>query len=285
MKIQNALIWGTEQLQQSLSPRLDAEILLAFLLRISRVYLMTHHQRELTDVEMDKFREVIAKRKTGYPIAYITGVKEFYGRDFSVQEEILIPRPETEHLIEIIVEWAKTHPVETIIDIGAGSGAIGITLGLELEETRVFATDISKMAVYMATENAKNHHLMRYLVLLGNLDEPLIPLELQEKVDVLVSNPPYIPKQEIDDLMSDVRDFEPHLALDGGEDGLDFYRALVKISKGYLRSGGLLAFEIGADQGQAVADLLLKAGYQSVAIHPDLAGLDRVVSGEKAQEP
>lgn len=285
MKIQNALIWGTEQLQQSLSPRLDAEILLAFLLRISRVYLMTHHQRELTDVEMDKFQEVIAKRKTGYPISYITGVKEFYGRDFSVQEEILIPRPETEHLIEIIVEWASTHPVETIIDIGAGSGAIGITLGLELAETRVFATDISKMAVYMATENAKNHHLMRYLVLLGNLDEPLIPLELQEEVDVLVSNPPYIPKQEIDDLMPDVRDFEPHLALDGGEDGLDFYRALVKISKGYLRPGGLLAFEIGADQGEAVADLLLEAGYQSVVIHPDLAGLDRVVSGEKAQEP
>lgn len=246
---------------------------------------MTHHERELTDVELDKFQEVIAKRKTGYPISYITGVKEFYGRDFSVQEEILIPRPETEHLIEFIVDWAKTHPVETIIDIGAGSGAIGITLGLELAETRVFATDISKMAVYMATENAKNHHLMRYLVLLGNLDEPLTTLELQGKVDVLVSNPPYIPKREIDDLMVDVRNFEPHLALDGGEDGLDFYRALVKISKEYLRPGGLLAFEIGADQGQAVAGLLLEAGYQSVAIHPDLAGLDRVVSGEKAQEP
>ncbi len=285
MKIQNALIWGAEQLQQSLSPRLDAEILLAFLLRISRVYLMTHHERELSDVEWDKFQEVIAKRKTGYPISYITGVKEFYGRDFSVQEEILIPRPETEHLIEFIVEWAKTHPVETIIDIGAGSGAIGITLGLELPHTRVLATDISKMAVYMATENAENHHLMRYLVLLGNLDEPLQSLELQEKVDVLVSNPPYIPKREIDELMSDVRDFEPHLALDGGEDGLDFYRELVKISKGYLRPGGLLAFEIGADQGEAVAELMENAGYQSIAIHPDLAGLDRVVSGEKAQEP
>lgn len=281
MKIQSALLWGVEQLQNSSSPRLDAEILLAMILQISRVQIMLHQDRDLTQNEWDEFQELIEKRATGYPISYMTGMKEFYGRDFLVQEEILIPRPETEHLIETVLEWGKSHKVESVIDIGAGSGAIGVTLGLELPQAHVYATDISKAAVYMATENAKKHHLNRYLVLLGNLADPLKELDLMGKVDVWVSNPPYIPSNQLQDLMPDVRDFEPHLALDGGEDGLDFYRALVREALVFLRPGGLLVFEIGADQGEAVAELMRKAGFRHVTVVPDLAGLDRVVSGEK----
>lgn len=281
MKIQSALLWGAEQLQNSSSPRLDAEILLAMILQISRVQIMIHQELELTEEQWKEFQDLIEKRATGYPISYMTGTKEFYGREFSVQEEILIPRPETEHLIETVVKWGQTHKTQTVIDIGAGSGAIGITLGLEMPDVNVYATDISKAAVYMATENAKKHHLTRYLVLLGNLADPLKELDLMGKVDVWVSNPPYIPSEDIEELMPDVKDFEPLLALDGGEDGLDFYRALVREALMFLRPGGLLAFEIGADQGEAVAQLMRKAGFRQVMVVPDLAGLDRVVLGEK----
>lgn len=281
MKIHEALLWGAEQLQISSSPRLDAEILLAMILDISRVQIMIHQEQELTEAQWIEFQDLIEKRSTGYPVSYMTGVKEFYGREFRVQEEILIPRPETEHLIETVLDWGKEHDIQSVIDIGAGSGAIGITLGLELPDIQVYATDISKSAVYMATENAKKHHLTRYLVLLGNLADPLREMDLKGKVDVWVSNPPYIPTEEIQELMPDVKDFEPKLALDGGEDGLDFYRALVRESLDFLRPGGLLAFEIGADQGEAVAELMRAAGFRQVTVIPDLAGLDRVVTGEK----
>jgi release factor glutamine methyltransferase len=284
MKIQTALLWGAEQLQTSLSPRLDAELLLAYTLYVPRIYLMTHHEEILDESVWDTYRDLIDKRATGYPVSYITGIKEFYGRDFMVQEEILIPRPETEHLIEEVLKWSAQEEVATIVDIGAGSGAIGITLGLELPHAKVYATDISKAAVYMATENASRYELTNYLVLLGNLADPLKAMDLEGQVDVFVSNPPYISSADMEVLMPDVRDFEPHLALHGGEDGLDFYRDLVAAAKSYLRPGGLLAFEIGADQGESVAKLMVEAGYDQVAIIGDLAGLDRVVTGI-AQEP
>ena len=221
----------------------------------------------------------------GKPIQYIKGCESFFGRDFKVNEDVLIPRYETEELVENILyridDYFNAYKEIHLCDVGTGSGAIAITLALEEPRLKVIATDISKEALVVAQDNAKtlgaNVEFRN-----GDMLQPL--LDTHEKVDIFVSNPPYIPTEDIEDLMREVRDHEPHLALDGSKDGLLFYRKLAEESGRYLVPGGSLLFEIGYDQGEAVSQLLDQAGFKDIHVKKDLAGLDRVVYAVKAAE-
>ena len=196
-------------------------------------------------------------------------------------EGVLIPRGDTEVLVETILEKQQAEPLRSILDIGTGSGCIPISLGRYGRFEKIMAVDISTKALAYATKNAAENN-----VKIDFYESDLfanVPAEWQGRLDAIVSNPPYIPKKDIEELMTEVRDFEPMNALDGGEDGLDFYRAIVEQGRNWLREGGWLFFEIGYDQGEALLSLLQESGYTETEIRQDLAGLDRVAIGRKGE--
>ena len=196
---------------------------------------------------------------------------------FSVGEGVLIPRGDTEILVETILEKQQTEPLRTILDIGTGSGCIPVSLSHYGQFERVLAVDISRKALGYATKNAAaNHAEISFYV--SDLFQN-VPAQWRGQLDAIVSNPPYIPKEDIAGLMTEVKDFEPINALDGGADGLDFYRAIVAEGRAWLKEGGWLFFEIGYDQGEALRTLLADFGYTEIGIRQDLAGLDRVAFG------
>lgn len=258
----------------SRSPRLDAELLLAAACGVSRTRLLAEWDTPLSPCEQVGFEELVARRAVGEPIAYILGRKEFYGRPFIVDPRVLVPRPETELLIEQVLDWARgrDEPAHTIADIGIGSGCIAITLALELPHSHVIAVDISVDALAVARQNAALHDVSSRLTLLqGDGFGPL-----QEPVDVIASNPPYTILEEVE---PDVRRWEPHLALDGkGEAGLDMIGTLLAAAPPYLRPTGLLVMEIGAWQGCTVQKMAQAAFPKAqIAIRQDLAGRDRLL--------
>ncbi|AFS77264.1 protein methyltransferase HemK [Gottschalkia acidurici 9a] len=279
---------GIENLGEGdyLNPLLDSQILLGFVLDVERMYLYTHKDDIVDNKDMERFLELIEKRKKRYPLQYIIGKQEFMGLDFFVKEGVLVPRADTEILVESIIDIVKNGYFKdkenlNIVDIGTGSGAITLSLAHYIKNSFVYSVDISDIPIEVATKNSINLSLNnRVKFLKGNLLEPLQKEELKNRVDILVSNPPYIPSNVIDDLQTEVSDYEPRLALDGGEDGLDFYRDIIKSSDIYLSSKGMIAFEIGYDQGEAVKNLLKKNGkFEDIKIIKDLSGLDRVVLG------
>ena len=256
-------------------PRLDAEVLLADLLKMERINLYVNFDRPLTSEEIDSYREMILKRRQGTPVAYLVGQKEFMGLKFKVNSNVLIPRPETEHLVQTILNRIDTWEQEEvkIADIGTGSGAIIISIA-KLSDGLVkgIGIDISEASLNLAQENAVNLEVDEQLEFKeGDLLEPL-----EETVDIIVSNPPYIPSEELDDLQKEVQQ-EPKLALDGGEDGLDYYRKIINDAPEYLTTDGLLAFEVGIKQSQDVADLLEKADYTNIEIKKDYSDIERIV--------
>ena len=256
-------------------PRLDAEVLLADLLKMERINLYVNFDRPLTSEEIDSYREMILKRRQGTPVAYLVGQKEFMGLKFKVNSNVLIPRPETEHLVQTILNRIDTWEQEEvkIADIGTGSGAIIISIA-KLSDGLVEGTgiDISEASLNLAQENAVNLGVDEQLEFKeGDLLEAL-----EETVDIIVSNPPYIPSEELDDLQKEVQQ-EPKLALDGGEDGLDYYRKIINDAPEYLTTDGLLAFEVGIKQSQDVADLLEKADYTNIEIKKDYSDIERIV--------
>lgn len=258
----------------SSTPRLDAELLLAHILGSSRVRVLAGG-RELLDPDQQAVFDALLKRRINLePVAYLTGHKEFYGLDFLVDQRVLIPRPETELLIELALERARrTGPRSLVIaDIGTGSGCIAVTLAAYLPGARVYAVDLSPEALQVAENNVARHGLQdRVHVLAGDLLKTL-----PEPVDVLVSNPPYTVLEAIDE---GVRRHEPHLALDGGTEGLKVYRQLLMEAPSYLRPSGSVVLEIGAGQGDAVTAIARTSFPEgSIAVYPDLAGHDRVVT-------
>lgn len=257
------------------SPLLDAQILMARALSCSRLDVIAHPECALTDVQFIIFREMIEKRESRYPLAYITGNKEFFSLDIRVAEGVLIPRPETEHLVEECLKRVKKQsPV--IADVGIGSGAISIALAVNIPTANIYATEISFAAMQVAKINIENHQLAeRVCIVKGDLLDPLIELKLQ--FDMIVSNPPYIPTSDIEDLEPEVRLYEPIEALDGGEDGLDVYRRLFPQAIGLLRNDGFVGVEIGVGQADSVRQIAKDAGYQKIQIIRDLAGIERVV--------
>jgi release factor glutamine methyltransferase len=254
--------------------RLDAELLLAHSLGFSnRVKLYTEFDRPLTEEEVESYRRLIVRRAKGEPVAYITGRKEFYGFTFRVEKGVLIPRPETELLVDVVLDYLKGKEGKTIVDVGTGCGCIIITLCKLLKNKhRYIGTDISAIAIKVAEKNRRIHGCREVEFvktdLLKNIKSP---------VSVVVSNPPYVPVGD-ERLEESVRRFEPAIALFGGKDGLEIIRRLIPQAYEKLEVGGLIALEVGEGQAGAVKKLLEISGFKNVKFHKDIAGVERVVS-------
>lgn len=257
------------------SALLDTQIMMARALGCSRLSVIAHPERVLTDSELALFNSMLDKRIQRCPLAYIIGCREFYGLDFNVAPGVLIPRPETEVLIDACAARLGTgSPV--IADIGVGSGAIAVAIAVSIPNVIVYGTDIAEEALKVAGANIENHDVMdRVTLFKGDLLEPLQGLGV--RFDAVVSNPPYIPTGDLSNLQPEVRLYEPVGALDGGQDGLDVYRRLFPDSMGLLASTGFVAVEIGVGEASMVTQIAKETGYNKTEIIEDLAGISRVV--------
>lgn len=258
------------------SGRLDAELLLAEILQLNRIGLYLNFDRLVNSDELTAFRALIERRARREPIAYILGRCEFWSLTFKVTPDVLIPRGDTETLVEAALKVLP--PDGTLLDIGVGSGAIALAIAHERFDALVEGIDLSPAALAIATENAQRLGLADKVALRSG---DLFALEDSCQYDVIVSNPPYIAVGEQPTLMPEVRDFEPALALFAGTDGLDCYRALIPAARGALRDSGTLLVEVGAGQAAAVAELFVASGYAEIFTSRDLAGIERVVGGRK----
>ena len=257
----------------------EAELLLEKAAGLNRTALFLRGEESLSDEVLAVYEGYLSEREQGRPTQYILGEWEFMGLPFHVGEGVLIPRGDTEVLVETILEKQQTEDFKFILDIGTGSGCIPVSLGHYGKFEKIMAVDISQKALGYATKNAAENKIS-----IDFYESDLftnVPAEWKGKLDAIVSNPPYIPKKDIEELMTEVKDFEPMNALDGGEDGLDFYRAIVEQGREWLKDGGWLFFEIGYDQGEDLRKLLKEFGYTEIEIRQDLAGLDRVALGRK----
>jgi release factor glutamine methyltransferase len=280
-----AWAWGADRLQRAGAPAeaalLDAEVLFRWAAGVSREELLVRPAVHVEEPVWSAYADAIARRAGGTPVAYLVGRREFFGIDLLVDGRALIPRPETEHLVEIVTEALRGCAAPLIVDVGTGSGAVAIAVAYTLPAARVLATDVSAAALDLARINAARSGVEdRITWALGSALEPLRRLTAEESVDAIVSNPPYIPTSELARLSKDVREHEPAVALDGGPDGLDVHRPIVAGAARYLAPGGMLALEVAAmwDQAAAVADLIAATGrFGAPRIAPDYAGADRIV--------
>lgn len=257
---------------------LDAQLLLGMVLGKDKIYLITNRDKEVSDKDEKEYISLIEKRKKRMPIKYILGETEFMGFDFDVEEGVLIPRGDTEILVEELLSIIKENDEINVCDLCSGSGAIGISLAMNRKNIEVDEIDNFNIPEKVTKSNILKHALEnRVKFISSNLLEE--PIKDGKRYDVIVSNPPYIKANEINNLMDDVKLYEPHTALDGGEDGLVFYKKIVEESKLTLNNNGVLAFEIGHDQGLDVRILMEEAGFSNVKLVKDLAGLDRVLLG------
>ncbi len=282
------------------SPRMNAEVLLMFVLGVNRAYLYAHPERELTAEEETRYNEVLVQRATGMPSQYITGHQEFWGLDFVVSPAVLIPRPETEHLVETVLELTRDIPQPKIVDVGTGSGCIALALAHELSKADVYAVDLSCAALEIARANAARLQLdgrvrfMRCDVIKPiSTDDVNAPAPTATVIpsrgtpmsfanfDFVVSNPPYVGFGEADKVQKSVRDFEPRMAVFAGERGLDVVGPLVEQAHNALKPGGWLAVEIGYSMRDAVVNLLDPTMWVDVRVVPDLQGIPRVVAARK----
>jgi release factor glutamine methyltransferase len=282
------LQWATNTLKdhQIENPRLNAELLLAHSLNLSREGLYGRLDREVEEGEREALERLIQRRISGEPLQYILGQQEFWSIDFKVDPRVLIPRSETELLVEqsLRILSDKTFVQNpSVLEIGTGSGAIAIALAKEVTHIFLVATDISRDALVLAKENAKSAGVRdRIQFVSGDLLSPFQISRRARAFDLILSNPPYIVRSEIRSLAKEVRDHEPVIALDGGKDGLEFYRRLVCQAPSSLREGGWLLLEVGQGQAGRVAEQIQKRGtFLEPQILPDLAGIERVVKAQR----
>ena len=275
MRLDAALRDATERLSASSeSPRLDAEILLCRTIDMPRSYLFAHPEDSLDDLTRDRFEALVERREAGVPMAYIMGIKEFWSRDFVVSPATLVPRPETELLVNLAMREIPREEAWQVLDLGTGSGAIAVTIACERPLSQVTAVDISEDALAVARENARAHAPGNVEFLQGSWIAPV-----RDRIfDIVLSNPPYV--AEGDDALRDLQ-HEPVSALAAGPEGLDAIRVLATDCRDVLAEGGPLLLEHGAEQGDRVADLLEAAGWTDIEGHNDLAGLPRVTGARR----
>lgn len=258
---------------------LDVQLLLGKVLGKDKLYLITNKEEEVSKIKEREFYKLINQRKDKMPIKYILKSAEFMGLEFQVEEGVLIPRGDTEILVEETLKFIKNERRYDICDLCCGSGAIGISIAYLKENTNVDLIDYYEIPEKVTKKNIRKHNLdSRTNFIKSDLLKE--PISMNKKYDILVSNPPYIKDEVIETLMDDVKKYEPHTALSGGEDGLYFYKKIIDDSNKILKDNGVLAFEIGHDQGKEVSDLMIEKGYKNVRVIKDLAGHDRVVIGE-----
>lgn len=273
--IREVLDWATEDFagRGIESPRLDAELLVAEALGTDRVGLYLDLHRPLVDVERSSIRPLVARRREREPVAYILGHRDFYGRRFHVTADVLIPRPDTETLVDHALECIPDDQPCRVLDIGTGSGAIAVTIAAERPLAMVTATDISEAALNVAAGNAERLGVSDRIRL-----ERADLLSGTEQYDLIVSNPPYIARSEMQSLQAEVREHEPSGALEAGEDGLDIIRALLVATEGAAATGAQLLVEVGAGQAPSVLDFAsARTAWKPIAVHRDLHRIERVV--------
>ncbi len=310
MQLKQALASAVERLDAADvgSPRMNAEVLLMFVLGADRAYLYAHSERELTSEEAARYEEVLAQRATGMPSQYITGHQEFWGLDFVVSPAVLIPRPETEHLVEAVLELARGVQRPKLVDVGTGSGCIALALAHELPDAEVYAVDLSTEALEIARANAARLQLdkrVRFLQcnVLELMFDPNFSVMPSEDfspsrepapslskgtcfsefrdLDFVVSNPPYVAFSEADKVQKSVREFEPTMAVFAGSNGTDMIVPLIEQAQRTLKPGGWLALEIGYSMRDAVVSLLSPTMWDDIRVVPDLQGIPRVVMARK----
>lgn len=272
MTIKESLLKGINYLKdlEYTNPIYESRKILAELLEKDLSYLIAHDDEELNKLIEDKYFNILEKRREGYPLQYILACEDFYGRRFDVLEDVLIPRQDTELSIEVLLDIIKNNKINNMLEIGCGTGIVSITIDLE-SDIDVTGLDISPQAIKNTTIN-KNKFNSNIKIIESDLFD-----KVNDKFDIIYSNPPYIKTKEIENLQVEVREHEPRLALDGGEDGLVFYRKIVKESNNYLKENGFLVLEIGYDEGNEVLQLM-KDKFD-VKIYKDLNNFDRVVVG------
>lgn len=274
MKIKEALIEGRDFLKnlEYTDPIYETRKILGEILERDLSYLVSHDNEELSASVERKYFDILKKRQEGLPLQYILGREDFYGRTFTVLEGVLIPRQDTEISVEVILKILKNNNIKNLLEIGCGSGIVSITLDLETKgQVDITAVDISPQAIKNTNVN-KNNLKSNIKILESDLFE-----EINEKFDLIYSNPPYIKSNEIENLQVEVRDHEPRLALDGGSDGLYFYRKIIKDAPNFLNSHGYLVFEIGYDEAEDISSIM-RENFET-KIYKDLNNLDRVVVG------
>ncbi|MEZ4298123.1 MAG: peptide chain release factor N(5)-glutamine methyltransferase [Polyangiaceae bacterium] len=279
--IRRVLAWAADDLKKrgNPSPRLDAELLLGKVLDLPRVKLVIDADRPLSKDELATYRGFHQRRRTGEPVAYLLGVREFYGRTFRVDPRVLIPRPDTEILVEVALARTAARSLSLrALDLCTGSGCVAITIARERPTARVLACDISPAALDVARDNAVRLGAFNLAFFQADLFA-LPPGAGRPVFDLITANPPYIPRGEERELPVDVRKFEPHTALFAGEDGLDVVRRILERAPHHLDPGGVLALEVGAGQAPQVADLFRDRGFTAVESRRDYGGHERVVSG------
>jgi release factor glutamine methyltransferase len=285
MILKQALAAAIKELDDSAvgSPRMNGEVLLMFTLGCDRTYLYSHPERELNEDEQLRYYAAVSRRASGYPSQYITGHQEFWGLDLIVTPAVLIPRPETEHIVEVVIEIARAAEYHgqpgrpKLVDVGTGSGAIALALAKELQSAEVLAVDVSTSALEIALANAARLQLESRIQFQES--NVLNSVVRDGSFDFVVSNPPYVALSEADKVQDVVKKYEPKVAVFAGEHGLDIIRRLIPQAREALRSGGYLVMEIGYSMSEAVMGIM--EGFEEVHAVPDLAGIPRVVVGRK----
>lgn len=275
------LRWAVEKLREAgvETPLLDAEVILSHACGCSRTYLIAHPDFQPSLEVTEHFSRWVERRSRREPLAYIVGEREFYGISFEVTPAVLVPRPETEVLVETALRILRDIPNAVILDIGVGSGAIAVSIAKSAPEVTVYGTELSAAALEVARRNAERTRVQdRVRLFQGDLFEPVAGM----RFDLIASNPPYIPSSEIERLEPEVSKYEPRQALDGGPDGLDYYRRISVAAREYLKPAGILAVEIGMGQSGAVEGLFEENGFANVRAISDYSGIERVVLGENA---